>query len=261
MAVSAEVLKPAKQLRSEGYLHLGRFAKALERACIRAKVEPPHPGPVPTRRGHVGSRARGRPWGRGLVPRAPHPATTRKFYATHATAAKVPTAISGDRPRASRRSLPGRGAGDGVRVGIQPGEASFCLTSTLLDGGRPRRAPEEEILDPAFAQHSPQLPECEERDECHGLEIGAGEDLVQSLSSAETKLFPDRSVVDECAHHVLQDGERRDQKAEHQRLPESGDQEGSIVEPLSEVEDLTDENHLGEDQRLQESQPYSKYPI
>ena len=81
------------------------------------------------------------------------------------------------------------------------------------------------------------------------------------LSSAETKLFPDRSVVDECAHHVLQDGEHRDQKAEHQRLPESGDQEGSIVEPLSEVEDLTDENHLGEDQRLQESQPYSKYPI
>ena len=43
MAVSAEVLKPAKQLRSEGYLHLGRFAKALERACIRGPRWNPTP--------------------------------------------------------------------------------------------------------------------------------------------------------------------------------------------------------------------------
>jgi hypothetical protein len=44
VAVSAAVLKAAKQLRAEGYLHLGRFAKAFERACIKAKVAPHTPG-------------------------------------------------------------------------------------------------------------------------------------------------------------------------------------------------------------------------
>jgi integrase len=93
VAVSKEVLAAAKRLRSEGYLHLGRFAKALERACIRAKVEPHTPGRY---RHAVATWAVNRGADLGAVASFlghRSPATTRKFYATHATAAKVPTAV------------------------------------------------------------------------------------------------------------------------------------------------------------------------
>jgi integrase len=93
VAVSAEVLKAAKRLRAEGYLHLGRFAKALERACTKAKVEPHTPGRY---RHAVATWAVNKGADLGAVASFlghRSPTTTRKFYATHATAAKVPTAV------------------------------------------------------------------------------------------------------------------------------------------------------------------------
>jgi integrase len=93
VAVSAEVLKAAKRLRAEGYLHLGRFAKALERACKRAEVEPHTPGRY---RHAVATWAVERGANIGDVASFlghRSPTTTRKFYATHATPAKVPTAL------------------------------------------------------------------------------------------------------------------------------------------------------------------------
>ena len=93
VGVSAEVLEAAKRLRGEGFIHLGRFAKALKRACRRAKVEEHTPG----RYRHAVAT-----WavdgGTDLAAVASFlghrsPATTRKFYATHATAAKIPTPV------------------------------------------------------------------------------------------------------------------------------------------------------------------------
>jgi integrase len=84
VGVSAAVLKAAKHLRGEGYLHLGRFAKALERACRAAKVEPHTPGRY---RHAVATWAVER--GADLAAVATFlghrsPTTTRRFSATHA---------------------------------------------------------------------------------------------------------------------------------------------------------------------------------
>jgi integrase len=93
VAVSAEVLKAARALRAEGTLHLGRFAQALTRACKAARVEPHTPGRY---RHAVATWAveRGADFA-SVASFLGHrsPATTRRFYATHATPAKVPTAL------------------------------------------------------------------------------------------------------------------------------------------------------------------------
>lgn len=92
-AVSAEVLDAAKRLLERGTLSPEKYGLALKAACRAAQVPPFTPGRF---RHSVATWA----INRGADPASvaaflnhKSPRTTRKFYATHATPAKVPTLL------------------------------------------------------------------------------------------------------------------------------------------------------------------------
>src|SRR5215469_7674940 len=117
--------------------------------------------------------------------------------------------------------------------------------------GRPT---EEERLEPFLADDPSQLPEGEERNQRDDLQWNTGEKFVP-VRAGELELVRDRPVVNDRSEQAFEDRERSDEKAEHQRLPEGGDDEGSILESLTEMEQLPDEDDLAEDERLEERPP------
>src|SRR5215472_939224 len=109
---------------------------------------------------------------------------------------------------------------------------------------------EEHRREPPQPDNAPKLPEGKERDKGNDHNQHPGAELIDTDQGDLVKDRCEALFVEQPLHEALDDAEQKHQRAEEHRLEQYREDERSIFEPSAETKRPSDENHLGDNERL-----------